>query len=85
MCSATSAQFLVDLRAANDSLRLCGVDTSVTEECGLEIGVVLTAEAAIERVQNDDTSALLIIPRRLRRGPGSPDSDQPALLHRWPT
>jgi len=60
--SATSAQFLVDLRAANDSLRLCGVDTSVTEECGLEIGVVLTAEAAIERVQNDDTSALLIIP-----------------------
>ncbi len=60
--SATSAAFLVELRAANDSLRLCGVDAAVAEDCGLQVGDILTTEDSIERVHTNATSALLVIP-----------------------
>ncbi|MCB0083560.1 MAG: ABC transporter permease, partial [Caldilineaceae bacterium] len=59
--SARSAQFLDELRAANEALVLCPLDNNDEDFCGLE-GSNLTRELGITRAENEETSGFLVIP-----------------------
>ncbi len=59
--SPASAQFIAALRAANSTLRLCPFDQTPDDACRLD-GAALTAEAAMTRVRERATRALVIIP-----------------------
>ena len=59
--SARSAQFLDELRAADETLVLCPIDNNDEDFCGLE-GSNLTRELGITRAENEETSGFLVIP-----------------------
>lgn len=59
--SALSAQFLDEIRAANEHIVLCPMDNNADDVCGLG-GAALTAELAAQRLEEQDALALVEIP-----------------------
>lgn len=60
--SVASQQFVTALQDANQTLVLCGIDEETNNACGLQ-GERLTIERSIERVQETDLRALIVIPQ----------------------
>ncbi|MDQ7024756.1 MAG: ABC transporter permease [Anaerolineae bacterium] len=60
--SDTSAQFISNLRQVNETLILCPSDSD-SDNCDLGDNDTLSVEQSIERVQNVDTRALIVIPQ----------------------
>ena len=60
--SARSAELLTQLRLVNPTLRLCPMDNDADDLCRLD-GEPLTEVLALERVRNEWSDELLIIPR----------------------
>jgi ABC-type multidrug transport system permease subunit len=59
--SAASTQFISSLREVNNTLLFCPADDA-DDNCNLGDSDMLTVEQSIERVQNVDTRALIVIP-----------------------
>ncbi|MCE7986720.1 MAG: ABC transporter permease [Caldilinea sp. CFX5] len=59
--SGQSAELLAELRVVNPALVLCPLDNTPEDICGLE-GATLAEPLALERVRNEETDGLLIIP-----------------------
>ena len=60
--SALSAQLLADFRQSNQSLILCPLANTRDDQCGLDGEEVLTFEAARERLANEDSLVVILIP-----------------------
>lgn len=60
--SQMSAQFLTDVRAANETLVLCPMDNDDEDFCRLGDDKTLTAERSIERLRDNTALALIEIP-----------------------
>ncbi len=60
--STYSQQFLSDVRAANAALVLCPMDNDKDDFCQLGENTSVDEAAAVKRVANNDTLALVVIP-----------------------
>ncbi len=61
--SRSSQQFLTNVRTANSTLVLCPMDNDKDDFCRLGNSTTLDEAGALKRVTNNDTSALIVIPK----------------------
>jgi ABC-2 type transport system permease protein len=60
--SQASSELTQSIRASNSSLLLCPIDNDSDDTCDLEGATTLDRELSLERVEDSDTLAVIIIP-----------------------
>ncbi len=68
--SSLAQRFLDELRKANSTLVLCPMDNNAADRCGLQ-DQPLTLVRAVTRVKEDDSSAVIVIPKGFAKAQAS--------------